>query len=280
MKNIKQRILLVFILSGCSCMHAMEISRQLIREKIKALLIKKPEKKIKIPRLFIEDEYILTQQKRGHSQRWFPAVYYKIMPKLLLGISVPIFIKRELDCVSSQGIGDMFLESTQYWYRKKTGDWTRRFLTTFDVKLPTGSTSETPALGTGAADLKITVEGSVFSENFFTYAIWGGIARGELFGVRVGNELFYRFFFGPKFNRGSNGWSTIYLLELGGIFGGKTKINRIPQAGTGETNVLLGPSVYAFKDNRSLSIEALGSVFKRGNNPTTFILVVNYTVTF
>ena len=245
-------------------MHAMGSTQDIIAGQ-QELLRKKKKNEVK-NRYTLNNRVSFTRGENSNFNTLTTTLYYRFSKRFTALFITPFRLESVSGTNRSQGIGDIILEGSYYFYLQQKKKAFYRGTLIGGIKLPTGNHKKVPRLGTGSIDIIGLLSLSRSSRHSYTFASIGGIFPStNKERKKRGNTLFNTFIFG-MISRSAceTGLKYMLLMQLdSAIIGRRTEIvieqnkpfpgeintikKKIPD--TDARIIYLGPSVYAIKDN-------------------------------
>ncbi len=240
----------------------------------------------------IKNRYTINNRvsfNRGENSKFTnltTSFYYRFSKKFTALIITPFRLENMIFTNTthsqSQGIGDIILEGTYYFYRQQKKNAFYRGSLIGGVKLPTGNSEKRPILGTGSTDIISLLSLSRASQNSYAYASLGGFFPSFHKMKKRGNTIFNTFIFGMV-SQSASAKKLKYMLLMqldSAVIGRRTEIitqqnplfaeditkKRMKIADTKASIVYLGPSVYVLKDNLTLQWQVQVPIYQKRFN--------------
>jgi len=224
---------------------------------------------------------LVTRERAFHAE-----FLYGVTQDLTLTLALPLAQQRtERGLVpgvgqvdrDATGVGDAIVRAKWRVFHRFSGSTQYHAALVGGVKLPLGSTSSNPPLGSGSTDF---LAGATVSRDGLRYYLWTSAlvrANGEAFGIKRGNEYRYDAAIGfrpwvPRYT----GVDPLLLIEFNGVTAARTVIDAQEQARTGGTVLAVSPGFWLTLRNWALQGAIKLPVYQnlRGDQPAFDYTVV------
>ncbi len=167
------------------------------------------------------------------------------------GVELPTGTNKDNGSVSASGRGDARLFTKYRFWRHDTLGTQESAAVSLKVKLDTGDTNTTPALGTGTTD---TILGFAYGYESRKWYRWASIRYRRngtnSAGLRRGDKMLVDLVGGVRLKLTDYlEPDTVWLLELNGEYGKRAELNGVEQVNTGGTEWFLSPGIFWTKRN-------------------------------
>lgn len=160
------------------------------------------------------------------------------------GVELP-YVEKETATASARGQGDIQLFTKYRFWRHDTPGAQETAALLLKVNLDTAKENTTPALGGGATDTILGLAYGYESRKWYRWAAARYRSNGtNNAGFKRGDKLFVDLAGGIRFKpTGYLEPDTVWMLELNGEYGARSKLNGVEQVNTGGTEWFLSPGL-------------------------------------
>ena len=175
---------------------------------------------------------------------------YGITGDWAAGVELPYAFKRDTG-ISASGLADVSAFTKYRFWRRDSLGLQESAAVMLKVKMPTGSTSTSPALGSGATDVLAGVAYGYESRKWYRFASLRYRQNGRnSAGLKRGDKILVDIVGGIRTKlTGYREPDTVWMLELNGEFGQRADNNGTPVTDTGGSEWFLSPGIFWTKRN-------------------------------
>ena len=190
------------------------------------------------------------QQGSKHETEFELELTYGITGDWSAGVELPYARKRGTG-TSASGVADVSAFTKYRFWRRDSLGLQESAAVILKVKTPTGSTSTSPALGSGATDVLAGVAYGYESRKWYRWASLRYRQNGrDATGLKRGDKILGDIVGGIRTKlTGYREPDTVWMLELNGEFGQRADNNGTLNANTGGSEWFLSPGIFWTKRN-------------------------------
>ena len=190
------------------------------------------------------------KQGSEHETEFELELTYGITGDWSAGVELPYARKRDTG-TSASGLADVSAFTKYRFWRRDSLGLQESAAVMLKVKMPTGSTSTSPALGSGATDVLAGVAYGYESRKWYRFASLRYRQNGRnSAGLKRGDKILVDIVGGIRTKlTGYREPDTVWMLELNGEFGQRADNNGTPVTNTGGSEWFLSPGIFWTKRN-------------------------------